>query len=138
MAVDGVFFWLAGVGCDGQQRAANDGGGEVQRTTLGTTGSIGERRDNMGGGDGNESMVVAAGIGQGRRRTADNSRQRQWSVAGQQKEEMGRSGVDVVYNMMWWRNKRNYVGGWLELIILFFSPHFYPRFYPLFTRGSKH
>ena len=83
-------------------------------------------------------MVVVAGIGQGWRRTADNSRQRQWSVAGQQKEEMGRSGVDVVYNMMWWRNKRNYVGGWLVLIILFFYTHFCPRFYPLFTRDSKH
>ena len=47
MAVDGVFFWLAGVGGDGQQCAANDGGGEVQRTTPG---SVGERRDKMGGG----------------------------------------------------------------------------------------
>ncbi len=43
MAVDGVFFWLAGVGGDGC--AANDGGGDVQRTTPGTSRSVGERRD---------------------------------------------------------------------------------------------
>ena len=33
MAVDGVFFWLTGVGGDGRRRAANDGGGNVQQTT---------------------------------------------------------------------------------------------------------
>ena len=27
VAVDGMFFWLAGVGDDGRQRAENDGGG---------------------------------------------------------------------------------------------------------------
>ena len=39
VAVDSVFFWLAGVGGDGRRRAANDGGGDVQRTTPGTSGS---------------------------------------------------------------------------------------------------
>ena len=87
----------------------------MQRTTPGTSGSVGKRWDKMGRGGGNESMVVASGVGQGQRRTADNSRQRQWSVVGQRKEEMGRSGVDLVYDKMWWRNKRNYVGGWLIL-----------------------
>ena len=41
----GVFFWLAGVRGDGQRRAANVGGGDVQQTTPGTLGSVGERRD---------------------------------------------------------------------------------------------
>ena len=45
VVVDGVFFWLAGVGGDGRRRAANDGGGNVQRTMPGTSGSIGEHRD---------------------------------------------------------------------------------------------
>jgi len=45
VAVDGVFFWLAGVGGDGRRRAANDGGGDMQRTMSGTSGSIGEHRD---------------------------------------------------------------------------------------------
>jgi hypothetical protein len=43
VAVDGVFFWLTGVGGDSQQCAANDGGGDVQRTTPGMLGSTGER-----------------------------------------------------------------------------------------------
>jgi phage-related tail fiber protein len=47
----------------------------------------------IGGGGGNESMVVVAGVGQGRRRTADNSRQRQWSVAGRRTTADTGSGV---------------------------------------------
>jgi hypothetical protein len=43
--VGGMFFWLAGVGGEGQQRAANDGGGNVQQMTPRTSGSIGERQD---------------------------------------------------------------------------------------------
>ena len=49
--------------------------------------------DKLGGGGGNESMVVVAGVGQGRRRTADNSRQRQWSVAGRRTTADNGSGV---------------------------------------------
>jgi hypothetical protein len=30
VAVDGVFFWLVGVRVSSQQRAVNDGGGNVQ------------------------------------------------------------------------------------------------------------
>jgi hypothetical protein len=45
VTVDGVFFWLAGVGCDGRLRVANDRGGDVQRMTPETTGSFGEHRD---------------------------------------------------------------------------------------------
>jgi hypothetical protein len=38
VAVDGVFFWLTGVGGDGRRHhASNDGGGDVQRTTAETT-----------------------------------------------------------------------------------------------------
>ena len=39
MAVNGLFFWLAGVGGDGRRRAGNNGGGDVQGTTPGTSGS---------------------------------------------------------------------------------------------------
>ena len=45
MAVVGMFFWLTGVLGDGRRHAANDGGGDVQRTTPGTSGRVGERRD---------------------------------------------------------------------------------------------
>ena len=56
MAVEGVFFWLAGVGGDGRLCAANDRGGDVQqmteegtcserRTTPGNSGSVGEHCD---------------------------------------------------------------------------------------------
>ena len=62
MAVDGVFFWLAGVGGDGQQRAVNNGGGDVQRTmekamcseqwrrrrAANDAGDVGERREAFG------------------------------------------------------------------------------------------
>jgi hypothetical protein len=37
VAVDGVFFWLTGVGGDGRRHASNDGGGDVQQTTAETT-----------------------------------------------------------------------------------------------------
>ena len=40
-----MFFWLAVVRGDSRQRAANDGGGNVQQTMPGMSGSIGERRD---------------------------------------------------------------------------------------------
>jgi hypothetical protein len=36
---------VGGDGGDGRRRAANDGGGDVQRTTPGTSGSVGEHRD---------------------------------------------------------------------------------------------
>ena len=42
MEVDGAFFWLASVGGDG---CAANNGGNVQRTTPGTSGSVGERQD---------------------------------------------------------------------------------------------
>jgi hypothetical protein len=32
---------------------------------------------------------------------------------GRRKEEMGSNGVDDMVYDMWWRNKSNYVGGWL-------------------------
>jgi hypothetical protein len=51
-----VFFWLAGVGGDGRRRAVNDGGGDVQRTTPETSGSVGMdggwRLSTGGSGDG--------------------------------------------------------------------------------------
>ena len=51
-----MFFWLAGVGGDGRRRAVNDGGGDVQRTTPETSGSVGMdggwRLSTGGSGDG--------------------------------------------------------------------------------------
>ena len=64
----GVFFWLAGVGGDSQGCAANDGGGDVQRTTPGTLGSVGYHPDGRrvanvddGGSSGGTAVVAAAG-----------------------------------------------------------------------------
>jgi hypothetical protein len=51
VAVDGVFFWLTGVGGDGRRHAANDGGGDVQQTTAETTRSE-QRRGGSGDGGG--------------------------------------------------------------------------------------
>ena len=48
VAVDGVFFWLTGVGGGGRRRAVNDGGGDVQRTMPGTSGRVGERCNDSG------------------------------------------------------------------------------------------
>ncbi len=69
MAVDSMFFWLTGVGGDGRRRAANDGGGNVQRTTPGMSGSIGEHRDGRrkaalddNGGSVGGGMGVGVGI----------------------------------------------------------------------------
>jgi hypothetical protein len=56
----------------------------------------GTQRIRWGGGGGDEEMVVAAGVGQGRRQAADLQ---QTTAVGRWKEEMGSSGVDVVYNM---------------------------------------
>ncbi len=76
MAVEGVFFWLAGVGGDGRLCAANDRGGDVQqmteegtcserRTTPGNSGSVGEHCDGRrvaavddDGGSGGSGRVV--------------------------------------------------------------------------------
>jgi len=47
--VIGVFFRLVGVGGEGRRHAVNDGGGDVQQTTPGTSGSVGELEGTAGG-----------------------------------------------------------------------------------------
>jgi hypothetical protein len=64
--------------------------------------------------------------GGGRRTTADNG-SGVWRVGG--REEMGRSGVDVVYDMMWWWDKRRWV-------VVINNPFFFTRsFTRVFTCG---
>ena len=60
VAVDGEFFWLT-------RCAANYGGGDVQQTTPGTLGSVGERRDGrrkaaIGNNDGSSGGGRGGGI----------------------------------------------------------------------------